>query len=156
VADNTFDSTPDICYIFGLANPPAGPQTVVISFSNANYPVASSITVTGSDTTTCFSHTNHNSGSSASTTVTCTSATGELVLDTAGCDGSGALIVSGPQTAYMDGVANGGETVSASTTAGAATVTPTYTLSSAPWAAVVASFKAAAGGTGIAVWPYRM
>lgn len=151
VADHAQDAVPDICYIFGLASPASGAKTVVISFGDTNYPVASSITVTGSDPATCFSNVAHATGASGVPTVACTSAAGELVLDVAGSDGSAAVTVTGPQTAYLgtNGTTNGGECANASTTSGASTVTPTYNSQSNPWAIVVASFKAAAAAAGI-------
>lgn len=148
-ATNGSDTVPDISYIFGLANPPSGAQTVLISFSNTNYPVASSITVTGSDTTTCFDNVGtpvSGTGTGAVTNVTCTSAIGDLVLSAFGVDG-GALTGVGTQTDYMNAAANGGEQGSAGTQAGAASVTAQYTASTGGFVGLSASFKQSSGIT---------
>lgn len=145
---STTDSVPDLCNIFGLTNLVGlgltGTQTVQITFTNAAYPIASSVTVTGADTTTCFSHTAVANGNSTTPAVTVTSASGEFVVCTAGADSSGAVTDSGgAQTSYIS-TTNGGEAANAGTAPGAATVLCQYTTVSAPWCCVAASFKAAA------------
>jgi hypothetical protein len=141
LAVSVTDGGPSVCYIFGLANPGAGPYAIVLS-GTIDYPDCSSISVTGSDTTTCFRNTNSASGSSSSGSVTVSSATGDLVLSAMGTQGAGNGTVTGPQTDYMVNNPVGGEVASAGTTAGAATVTPSYSFSgSGPWSLLAASFK---------------
>jgi hypothetical protein len=130
-----------MCFIFGLANPGAGPYSIVLSGTIA-YPDCSSISVTGSDTTTCFRNTNSASGSSTAASVTVTSVVGDLVLSALGMDGAGGPSITGPQTDYMSFNGLGAEVASAGTTAGAASVTPSYAFTSAgPWSLIAASFK---------------
>jgi hypothetical protein len=127
---------------------PTGAQTVLISFSGSDFCEAGAVTVTGSDTTTCFSNGGNNSDGAGSTavSVTTTSATGELVLEVTGNSAVILPTVTGGQTSRW-GVA-GWESAGA-TQAGAASVTPTWSLSSAnSWTASAASFKAAGGGGG--------
>jgi hypothetical protein len=69
---------------FGLANPSSGAKTVVITCTNSAYLSGSSITVTGSDTTTCFRNRNGSNGSVNNSTASVTSATGDLVVDCVG------------------------------------------------------------------------
>lgn len=75
-----------IAVLKGLANPASGAQTVAVTFSaSVTDGYCGSITVTGSDTTTCFSHVSAGNagtgGSSSITDAACTSAVGELVVD---------------------------------------------------------------------------
>jgi hypothetical protein len=68
--------------IWGLANPPSGAQTVSVGTGiTGDYMEAGAITVTGSDTTTCFSNSISANGTSAAPSVSVTSASGELVVD---------------------------------------------------------------------------
>ena len=64
--------------MWGLANPPAGAQTVAITLSaTGGYTQAGSITVTGSSTSTCFRASNSAFGTGASSSVIVTSAVGD-------------------------------------------------------------------------------
>jgi hypothetical protein len=129
---------------------PSGAQTVVITASaTGNYIEAGAITVTGSNTTTCFSNGANASdvGGSTTATVTCTSATGELVMDIAGTANQ-TVTNSGTQTSRWS-QSPGFFVTAGSTQAGAATDTSTWTLSgSVTWCMSAASFKAASGGGG--------
>jgi len=145
------DPGADTGLIFGLASPASGAQTVTVHGSNFWYPIAHVVTVTGSDTSTCFSNGNSaNAGSGTALSVTTTSATGELVLATGGIDGSGADMTAGgggsnTTSLYLNDVV-GGERASSSLASGASSVTATYTATgSTNWVMMAASFKAAAG-----------
>ncbi len=69
--------------IYGLANPAAGAQTVNVQLAGVDYYAgASSLTVTGSDLTTCFSASNNTTyASSASPTISVTTGSEDLVID---------------------------------------------------------------------------
>lgn len=68
--------------IFGLANPPSGPQSFIVTTAAGGgfYGVAG-ISVTGSSLTTCFRNLASNSGTGASTSTTVSSASTDLVID---------------------------------------------------------------------------
>jgi hypothetical protein len=73
----------------GLANPPAGAQTVVLTFSGTDaYCMAGSVTVTGSNTTTCFRASSPTStdgfDSAGASSLAVTTAAGDLVFDVIG------------------------------------------------------------------------
>lgn len=142
-------SANDKAAIYGLANPPSGSQTVVITWSGGGaFANAGSISVTGSDTSTVFSNTSSATGTGTSASTTCTSAVGELVVSM--CNGDNAttgvtMTASGTRrwgTAYV-----GTEEANAcQTDVGAASVTMTETLSASKvWTIVAASFLAAPG-----------
>jgi len=139
---------PDYAGLCGLANPASGAQTVVLNFAGSCYPDAGAITVTGSDTTTCFSNHASAAANSANQTVTVTSATGELVMDAGGQDlDSGAPTAAGGQTQRWSVVLLGERSVG-STAAGAASVAMAWTWpGAANWATTAGSFKAAGSGT---------
>lgn len=140
--------------IFGLANPPAGPQTVVVTFSTTgSYTEAAAITVTGSDTTTCFSNSNSATATSTAPQVTVTSATGELVVDIVANEASESETKAGGQTLAWGTISAAGDFASGSyMAAGASNTTMSWTLgSSQAWGVAAASFKAAGGGGGGAV-----
>ena len=143
---------------FGLANPPSGAQTVVVS-GTSFFPSADSISVTGSDTTTCFSNRSGafgvNSTGTQSTSSSVTSAAGELVVDCVS-GFAGSRVPSGvgaAQTIQYTAFWNGNLDAGISSQAGAAgTVTATWsdsgTNTGAHWAAAIDSFKAAAVAVG--------
>lgn len=134
---------------------PSGAQTVVITASaTGNYIEAGATTVTGSDTTTCFSHGANASDPIGSTTatVTCASATGELVIDIVGTAVQ-TISNGGTQTSRWSETPAFFKTAG-STQAGAATDTSTWTISGAvSWCMSAASFKAAGGGGGSTTIP---
>lgn len=70
------------CYLYSLPNPPSGAQTVVVS-GTPSFLVGASVTVTGSDTTTCFRNVGNSTSGSATgpLTVTLTTVSGDLVVD---------------------------------------------------------------------------
>ncbi len=85
-----------------LANPASGAKTVTVTFSaTGNYAQAGSVTVTGSDTSTCFRNTNSNGGFTLNgipVTVAVTTVSGDLVVDVLGDVLSGAPTANGSQT----------------------------------------------------------
>jgi hypothetical protein len=138
--DNSVSSTTDV---WGLANPPSGAQTVIVNLPTGSFPLAASITVTGSDTTTCFSNSNSANGSSTTPSVTVNSQVGDLVVDFVGSfTGAGGSTAGGSQTLRWSGTL-GGDFAMGSTLAGASpNVTMTWTFpSSVAWGQVAASFK---------------
>lgn len=143
-------SSGDKAAIYGLANPPAGAQTVQITWAAGGiFANAGSISVTGSDTTTCFSHADGQAaGTGTSAACTVTSAVGELVVDMCNGDNATAGVTITSSGTRRWGTAHVGseEANAAATAPGAATVTMTETLSaSKPWAIVAASFKSGSG-----------
>ncbi len=96
--------------IFGLANPASGAQTVTVTFSGAlsHGGTGQSITVTGSDTTTCFTGNASTSGTTDPASLSVTSQNDELVIDVF-CDNTRTL------TSYGSGQT---ETTNAAPTSG--------------------------------------
>jgi hypothetical protein len=131
----------DIVYIYCLPNPPSGAQTVNVSWISGNaYVTAFAITVTGSNTSSCFSNSASASGSSNSISNTVTSATGQLVIDIADQDPGGTLTAGGGQSNTSTSNVSGLHSA-VSTAPGSASVTMTWSSSSsAPWADAAASF----------------
>lgn len=131
--------------IYGLANPPAGAQTVVVNLPATNcFAVASSVTVTGGNTTTVFRASNGAEGSSTTPAVSVTSATGDLVFDmVANTGGNTTLTQSGSQTKRLTTINAGTTSISASTLdASAGSTNMGWTLGvSHPWAHVAVSFQ---------------
>jgi hypothetical protein len=138
--------------IAGLANPSSGAQTVSISGFTSCFLAAAAITVTGSDTTTCFRNstglgrqTDGGSGSSVSVS----SAVGDLVIDCV----VGFSMGSAPSGSSGNSAAAHGYTVTwngnlgfgVATSAGAATTTATWTNpdngAGQLWSGAIASFQ---------------
>jgi hypothetical protein len=135
---------------FGLTSPPTGAQTVVVNVTGA-YITATSITVTGSNTTTCFSHSSGNSDTvTVTSTASVTSAAGELVVDCVSAFSASGVpnVTGGSQTTQYAVFWNGNLNFGSSTQPGAAgTVTATWNLdigATNHWAASIDSFKVAA------------
>ena len=147
---NSSDTTGDLLRLYGLANPASGAQTVSITWQWAVYPVAGSVTVTSSDTTTCYRSGSPNSanGSGNALSVTISSATGDLIYAVGGQDPCG-TITPGNTSRWTQ--ASGGLDGMGETADGAASVAMTASTSgSNPWCIAGASFQAAAAA-GIAV-----
>lgn len=127
-----------------------GAQTIVITFAAVgSYCQAGAITVTGSNTTTCFSAAAVNDNASSTTpSVTIASATGELVMDQTANSAGQVPTAGGSQTSRYTynpaGLFAGG----GSTQPGAASVTMSWTIAANSWTISAASFKAAGGGGG--------
>lgn len=136
---------------FGKANPASGAQTVAGSWTGggSHYPIGSSISVTGSDTTTCFSNTTSSSGTGTTITASCVSAAGELVMDTCVSNGGTPTLTVGAGQTQRWNASNSGLTGAGSTEGGAASVTMSWSSSASnPYVQTAASFKDAGGGGG--------
>jgi hypothetical protein len=135
---------PDIGpWIYSLGNPPSGAQTVSITWAGSVFALACAITVTGGDTSNVISNTATATGTSTTPSVTCTSATGELVVDVVHASVSSTPTPGAGQTIRSDQEIGGGFQVFMSSEAGAASVTMSHTVSSNTWVQCAASFKAA-------------
>lgn len=137
--------------LWGLANPPPGAQTVAYTLSGNDWSVGGAVTVTDSDTSQCFSTGNNASGTGTSSTpsVTCPSATGELVMDVLTTP-AGTTNPGGGQTTRWDqfnAVAKGACSTEASS--GATVAMDWATSAGVDWAQVAASFKKPTGGGGV-------
>jgi hypothetical protein len=131
--------------VWGLANPPSGAQTVLMTFSASTFCEAGAITVTGSDTVTCFSNSNSALGTSAAASVVVTSTTGELVVDAVTNVGAATETAGGSQTLRWGPLQDSNLVGSGSSQPGASSVTMSWTLgSSQTWGVAAASFKAGA------------
>jgi Tfp pilus assembly protein PilV len=132
-------------WLYRLASPPAGAQTVIVILSAADRKVAGAITVTGSDTATPISNHAGAIGTSTTPSVTVTSAAGELVVDTATSFEGGTWTAGAGQTEWWDRQQNP-VSGAGSTEAGAASVTMSWTNTlNNEWAISAASIKAAGG-----------
>jgi len=135
--------------LWGLANPPAGAQTVTVTFANTGaFFIGGSITVTGSDTTTVFSNTNAGGGSSTTPSISvATTVTTELVIDVVGNDQNDSETQGGSQTLRWGPLtAPNNEAASSSQPSGASGTTMSWTQGggAAPWSIAAGSFKVAA------------
>lgn len=129
--------------IYGLANPASGAQTFNITWGGARDVVATITTVTGSDTTTCFSSVDALAGDSAAPSLTISSAADELVIAGGGTDGGSSITEGAGQTSRGSGSA-GGIRFRCTTEAGAASVVSDFTTGvSSPWVVTAGSVKAA-------------
>jgi hypothetical protein len=132
-------------YLFGLANPPAGAQTITITVSATGaYVEAGAVTVTGSNTSTVFDSTNSATATSTAPSVAVTSATGEFVVDFLGTfSGATSFTQSGSQTLRWGPLSAGGDRGMGSTApAAAGSTTMSWTLGgSAEWVLLAGSFK---------------
>src|SRR6267142_985080 len=134
-------------------SPPSGVQSIVISTSGTigglNITTSGALSFTGSDLSTPLGAFFSNSGSGTATTVTVTdSAVGDMVVD-AVADGSGGEATTGPNTQrwLIDTDLNGaGNNGAGSTSPGAASVTPTWSITNDNWGVVAVNIKAAAAG----------
>lgn len=88
-------------YLFGLASPPSGAQTIVVTTNASNqYVICGAITVVGSSTTTCFrSTTNSLASSTTLASITVATLAGDLVADMLQSFG-GANMVQGGSLAW--------------------------------------------------------
>lgn len=131
--------------LWGVANPPAGPQTVTVNFTGSTcFAQAGSITVTGGSTSTVFRATNSAQGSNNAPTVSVTSATGDLVVDVLGETSSSATPTAGGSQTLRWGPLNAGSNTAAGSTlpATGASTSMSWSLSgSVPWGHAAASFQ---------------
>jgi hypothetical protein len=134
------------CQIWGLANPPSGPQTITVNFGGPGGAAqAASISVTGSNTTTTFDSSLGNTAASGTTaSVGVTSLSGELMVDVVGNASFASETQGGSQTLRWGPLSTGGgfNIASGSTApASAGSTTMSWTLNtSAPWTICGASF----------------
>lgn len=144
----------------GLANPASGNQVVNVSFtgspSGGGYGYAGTTTVTGSDTSTCFSSTASTTGDNAASpsSVSITAASDELTVDAIGnfVGGGAALTPDGSQTQQFNGAVSGNQNSAGSYKSGA-TSAMTWTYSGTCWRAHTAGvFKVSGGGGGAQPW----
>lgn len=133
--------------IWGLTSPNSGTVTVVVTFDNgSNFGVAGSVTVVGGNTSTLFSNTNTGFGTTGDASLTVTSATGELVMDSLVSVVTVTAAVGSGQTERWN-LAGGVTRGVCSTEVGAASVAMDWTLTgNEDFQHVGASFKAAAAG----------
>ena len=137
--------------IYGLANPLAGAQTVSISFSGSSFASGASVSVTGSNTTTCFSNSISTASNAAtSLSVNCPSATGELVCDILGAQSAVALTPDASQSTIWGPITFGSQQSVGSSKAGAASVTMLWTFPSEFCCLAAASFKLASSTSPLA------
>lgn len=132
--------------IYCVPNPPSGAQTVTITFSGTgSYTQGAAITVTGSNTSTCFDGTNSAGGTGTAATVTVTGGTSnDLVVDMVGNNNGQTATVGGGQTSRFSNLAASANETSGSTKPGASSVTMSWTIAaSSPWGEIAASFEAA-------------
>lgn len=128
---------------------PTGAQTVVVTFSTTgSYCQAASVTVTGSDKTTCFSNVNNATGTSAAPSIAVNSAVGEFVIDITGNDANDNTIAPGGSQILRWGPlqASNNWAAGSSLPAGAGSTTMSWTSANEAWAICAASFKAASVG----------
>jgi hypothetical protein len=133
-------------FLYSLANPPSGAQTVQVNFAAVpdRNACAHSVSVTGGSTSDVFGTPVKATGNDNSIEVDVSSDTDELVMDVAGA--AAAIGVGAGQTQRMNEALDGATGVG-STEPGAATVTMSWTLGGASdWATVAASFNVAAAG----------
>lgn len=142
-----------------IVNPLSGVRSIVISMSGTvgglNITTSGALSFTGSDISTPLGAFFSNSGVGTATTVTVTdSAVNDMVVDTV-ADGSGGEATTGPNTQRWlidtDGNSSGNNGVG-STSPGAASVTPTWSITNDGWGVVAVNIKAAAAVGGAASW----
>lgn len=143
--------------IWGLITTATGAQTIVVTFAGTgNYGATGSVTVTGGDTGDLFGTAVSAQTGTTTLTVDVTSASGELVLDSAvAYEGTPTLTVGGGQTDRFNAI----NTVrgAGSTEPGAATVTMSWTVSSTTESCIAAApFKAAAVAAAVPIGSLQM
>jgi hypothetical protein len=132
--------------LWELEAPAEGANNVVITTPNSQLIVAGAVSVTGADQTDCISNSNVANGTSASPSVTVTSAVGELVMANIMSFGGVSWTIGADETERWDIQNAGAGTCSGwgGTQAGAASVTINPTQSaSEEWGICAMSFRAA-------------
>lgn len=143
----------EITAIYGKANPPAGTKTVSVTPGSSAYFTVGAVSVTGSDTTTCFRSGSNASahGTSNNPSNAVSSATNDLVMDVIGTVHSGVFTKGASQTQRWQ-AGSFGQVGAGSTQAGAASVTMAWSInSSMNWTWCGASFQVAAAGGGLTI-----
>ncbi len=150
VASQASSGTQVRSYIYSLLNPNSGAANVVVTLSGSGTVTVGATTFAGVDQTTPLGTAATAQGTSTTSTVNVTSATGQLVFGTTAFDGSPTLSLpggSGQTLAWNQTISNPASTLAgaASTEPGAATVTHSYSSSaSQPWSIVAAGIRQAA------------
>lgn len=138
--------------IWGLANPPSGAQSVVVTMGGTgNYVEAAAVTVTGSDTITVFSNANSATGTSTTPSVALTTGSNDFAMDILGTTtGAFPATPGGSQTSRWGPLTDGGDEAQGSTApSGGATTTMSWTITSNTWALSAAAFKGGAATAAI-------
>ena len=132
-------------HLFSLGNPAAGAQTVVVACSGAGmYGIPYAVTVTGGDTSDVISNTASATGSSATPSVTVTTASDELVMDVCVTGNvGGGITVGANQTSRASSYSSISTWAMGSTQAGSDGGDMSWAISSAAWEILAMSFKAA-------------
>lgn len=145
-------------YIYGLASPPSGAQTVSVTTTSGGltFVAGASITVTGSDTTTCFRAGSNATGAateaSGAVGITVSAQNGDLIVDICGNgNGNETQVPDAGQTSIYGPVTAGGVRVNGSYQAAVSTSTSdswTWTTGASARQIVLlaAAFQVAAGG----------
>jgi hypothetical protein len=131
--------------IWTLGNPPAGPQTIVVSFSTppAIATIGVAVTVVGGDPVTVTSNSATTGGAGSTPSVTCPSAVGELVVTVAWSQSGTAAAPGSGQTEIVDQNPTD-HNCAVSYKSGAASVLMDWTITGGVWWSQSAiSFKAA-------------
>jgi hypothetical protein len=145
VTQNAPGGTGDTSQIFCLPNPPAGAKTINVNWSNPSaggqYQNDWSVTVTGSNTSSCFSHVNSAAGTGTALSTSITSATNELIIDVADVSNAGPTMTPGGGQTQIGSTTNTSISGAISRKPGTASTTMSWTSSvSAAWTQAVASF----------------
>ena len=149
--------------IYGLANPSSGTQTVLITPSANAYIAGEAITVTGSDTTTCFRVGSGISGTGSTSTtfnVSSTTTSGDFVVDCASDSSGNVGTIDGSQSNGWTQVPDEGAYGSTKAAVGSSTTMQWTVVAGGPytWAQVAAAFQLAGAGaaasTGFQRWWY--
>lgn len=133
--------------IYGKGSPLTGAQTVAISDDTGGpnmYGKPYAVTVTGSNTSDVFSNNAKANGTSSTASVSCTSATGEIVIDACATGSTETFTIGAGQTEiFRVGIPSLGSTRAlASYESGAASVTMSWTLDGGTdWDICAASFN---------------
>lgn len=137
--------------VFGLANPASGAQTVTVTFAAAlsHGGSAVAVTVTGSDTTTCFSSNNQGGGTASQSDVTVSSiSANELVIDIMSNASSLLSSYGANQTEIINTAPTSGVVLGSRKASTGTSETMTITIQgNAEWAHSAASFKISGGAT---------
>lgn len=130
--------------LFGLSNPPPGPQTVVVTYAGLGAIIAYSVSVTGGVTSgSPFSNTNAATGTNNSPAISVNGALGELAIDLSTSISTETLGSPGAAQTQRGNQSIGFATAGISTQPGAASASFTWALTgtSGQWNELAASFR---------------
>jgi uncharacterized repeat protein (TIGR01451 family) len=144
------------CEIWRLVNPPSGPGTVQVTTTGSAAGDAIFVgvaTFSGVDQSTPLGTPAKASGTGTSASVTTVSGPGEIVFDVLAVDDARSASPDGAQTVRWNGIAGTADTdgvrAGASTKAGAASVTTTWTIGSDAWSLCAVPIKPASSSSSI-------